>query len=81
MRRVRYAVAVSLDGYIAGPNGEADWIIMDPAIDFNSFLQQFDTVLWDAGPSNLWRAPAVSQCPAWRLSYSREPCGKVIIQT
>ena len=45
MRRVRYAVAVSLDGYIAGPSGEADWIIMDPAIDFNSFFQQFDTVL------------------------------------
>ncbi len=45
MRRVRYAVAASLDGYIAGPNGEADWIIMDPAIDFNSFFQQFDTVL------------------------------------
>jgi dihydrofolate reductase len=45
MRRIRYAVAVSLDGYIAGPNGEADWIIMDPEIDFNSFFQQFDTVL------------------------------------
>jgi dihydrofolate reductase len=45
MRRIRYAVAASLDGYIAGPGGEADWIIMDPAIDFNSFFQQFDTVL------------------------------------
>jgi dihydrofolate reductase len=45
MRRVRYAVAVSLDGYIAGPNGEADWIIMDPAIDFNALFEQFDTVL------------------------------------
>ena len=45
MRRVRYSVAVSLDGYIAGPRGEADWIIMDPAIDFNAFFQQFDTVL------------------------------------
>ena len=45
MRRIRYAVAASLDGYIAGPKGEADWIIMDPTIDFNSFFQQFDTVL------------------------------------
>ena len=32
-RRVRYQVAMSLDGFIAGPNGEADWIITDPEID------------------------------------------------
>src|SRR5215813_9171691 len=32
-RRVRYGVAMSLDGFIAGPSGEADWIIMDPEID------------------------------------------------
>ncbi|HUU13371.1 MAG TPA: dihydrofolate reductase family protein [Terriglobia bacterium] len=45
MRRIRYAVASSLDGYIAGPQGEADWIIMDPEIDFRTFFNQFDTVL------------------------------------
>ena len=45
MRRVRYSVAASLDGYIAGPNGEADWIIMDPAFDFNSLYAEFDTLL------------------------------------
>ena len=35
MRRVRFGVAMSLDAYIAGPNGEADWIVADPDIDFN----------------------------------------------
>ncbi len=45
MRRVRYQVATSLDGYIAGPNGEADWIIMDPEIDFREIFNQFDTLL------------------------------------
>ena len=45
MRRVRYVVAMSLDGYIAGPNGEADWIIMDPDIDFQVLFDQFDTFL------------------------------------
>ena len=45
MRRIRYAVAASLDGYIAGPKGEADWIIIDPEIDFNAIFKQFDTVL------------------------------------
>src|ERR687897_159109 len=45
MRRVRYVVAMSLDGYIAGPNGEADWIIMDPDIDFGAMFERFDTFL------------------------------------
>jgi dihydrofolate reductase len=45
MRRIRYAVAMSLDGYIAGPDGESDWIIMDPEIDFGAIFQSFDTVL------------------------------------
>lgn len=45
MRKVRYSVAASLDGYIAGPNGEADWIIMDPEIDFGALFERFDTFL------------------------------------
>jgi dihydrofolate reductase len=49
MRRVRYSVAASLDGYIAGPKGEADWIIMDPAIDFAALFNQFDTLLLGRG--------------------------------
>lgn len=44
-RRVRYQVACSLDGYIAGPKGEYDWIIMDPDIDFGGLFAQFDTFL------------------------------------
>ena len=36
---------MSLDGYIAGPNGEADWIMMDPDIDFSSIFSRFDTLL------------------------------------
>ena len=44
-RRLRYQVAVSLDGFIAGPNGEYDWIVMDPAIDFGALFKEFDTAL------------------------------------
>lgn len=45
MRKIRYQVACSLDGYIAGPNDEHDWIVMDPDIDFQAMLSQYDTVL------------------------------------
>ncbi|NOT35273.1 MAG: dihydrofolate reductase [Candidatus Eisenbacteria bacterium] len=45
MRRVRLSVATSLDGYIAGPNGESDWIVMDPDMDFGALMGAFDTVL------------------------------------
>jgi dihydrofolate reductase len=45
MRRIRYQVATSLDGFIAGPKGEADWIITDPEIDFGALFAQFDTAL------------------------------------
>ena len=45
MRRIRYAVAMSLDAYIAGPNGESDWIIMDPEIHFGELFESFDTIL------------------------------------
>lgn len=44
-KRVRYQVAVTLDGFIAGPNGEYDWIVQDPAVDFDALYKQFDTVI------------------------------------
>jgi dihydrofolate reductase len=36
---------VSLDGYIAGPKGESDWIPMDPEMDFEALFARFDTLL------------------------------------
>lgn len=45
MRRVRYSVAASLDGFIAGPGGEYDWIPEDPEIDFQAFLRQIDAIV------------------------------------
>ncbi|HMM31616.1 MAG TPA: dihydrofolate reductase family protein [Clostridia bacterium] len=45
MRRVRYQVACSLDGYIAGPNDEFDWITPESSFDFEALYAQFDTIL------------------------------------
>jgi dihydrofolate reductase len=36
---------MSLDGYIAGAKGEADWITTDPDFDFAAMFSQFDTLL------------------------------------
>lgn len=45
MRRLRYNVAASLDGFIGGPNGEYDWIVPDATIDFAALFAEFDTFL------------------------------------
>lgn len=44
-KRLRYQVAVSLDGFIAGPQGEYDWLVMDPAVDFAALYREFDTAV------------------------------------
>lgn len=45
MRRVRYQVACSLDGFIAGPRDDFDWITPEPTFDFDALNAQFDTLL------------------------------------
>lgn len=45
MRPLRYSVATSLDGYIAGPNGEYDWIVIDPEIDFAAMYAGFSALV------------------------------------
>ena len=42
MRRLRYSVAATLDGFIADPAGGYDWIIMDDAVDFAAMFAEFD---------------------------------------
>jgi len=45
MRKLRYNVAASLDGFIAGPGGEYDWIPEDPTFDFQALFNEFDTLI------------------------------------
>ena len=68
MRRICYSVAMSLDGYVAGPGGEADWIIMDPEIDFGALVNRFDTML-------LGRRTFEMFAPAWSNRTAEEDPG------
>ncbi len=44
MRKVVYGMAVSLDGFMEGPNGETDWMSYNPG-DSNEYIKPFDTFL------------------------------------
>ena len=63
MPRIRYQVAMSLDGYIAGPGGEFDWIVPDPAIDFEALFAQFDTFLMGRRTFELTLQPGAPPLP------------------
>jgi dihydrofolate reductase len=68
MRRVRYRVAASLDGYIAGPSGEVDWIVSDPAVNWSEVYAGVDTVLLGQRTYELTRKPGAPPWPAgWRV--------------
>ncbi|MFS0868654.1 dihydrofolate reductase family protein [Paenibacillus xylanilyticus] len=53
-RRVILDLAVTLDGFIEGKNGEVDWCIMDSDMGFNHFLNQIDTILYGRKSYDLW---------------------------
>lgn len=42
MRKIVAGFAASLDGYIEGPNGEYDWILIDKEIDFAEQMKRYD---------------------------------------
>jgi dihydrofolate reductase len=56
VRRVRYQVACSLDGFIAGPRDEFDWLPPEPAFDFDAHYAQFDVLLMGRRTYELVRA-------------------------
>lgn len=60
MRRVRYQVASSLDGFIAGPDDDFDWIPPAPSFDFEALYAQFDTLLMGRRTYEIVRAAGES---------------------
>lgn len=64
MPQLRYSVAASLDGYIAGPNGEYDWIPMDPDIDFAALYAGFSALLMGRLSFDVFQATGGAVGPA-----------------
>jgi dihydrofolate reductase len=77
LRLVRYSVAASLDGFIAGPEGEYDWIPEEPAIDFQAFLARIDTILMGRMTFELVQAggglESLPQVPIYVFSRTLHP--------
>ncbi len=46
MRKVILNLAVALDGYIEGPNGEYDWCYTDQDYGMTDFLQSTDAIFF-----------------------------------
>ena len=78
MRQLRYSVAASLDGYIAGPNGEFDWIVVDPEIDFAAMYAGFSGLVMGRRSYDVFTATGGAVGPALpTYVYSRSlPEGK-----
>lgn len=46
MRKLVAGFACSVDGYIEGPHGEYDWIVVDKEMDFAEQAKRYDTFLF-----------------------------------
>lgn len=54
MKKVILNLAVSLDGFIEGPNGEIDWCIMEEDMGFDAFLNSVDTLFYGRVSYDAW---------------------------
>ena len=84
MRKVVLDLAVTLDGFIEGPNGEVDWCIMDEEMAFDQFLREVDIVLYGRKSYDLWgqyTPPATApewEKQIWALVHSKK---KIVFST
>jgi dihydrofolate reductase len=74
-RRILLDLAVTLDGFIEGKNGEVDWCIMDSEMDFIHFLNRIDTILYGRKSYDLWGQYAVENDDVdemWNIIHQKE---------
>jgi dihydrofolate reductase len=77
-RKIILDLAVTLDGFIEGTNGEVDWCIMDSEMGFINFLNQIDTILYGRKSYDLWgqftpeNEDTDIEKEIWELVHSKE---------
>lgn len=67
MRKVVTGFATSLDGYIEGPHGEYDWIVVDKEMDFAEMASRYDTYLY--GRKSYEAVRAMGQPPSPKAAH------------
>jgi dihydrofolate reductase len=76
MRDIILDLAVSLDAFIEGPNGETDWCIMED--DFPGFLSGIDTIFYGRVSYDMWGnytpevSAGLSEQVLWKQVHSKQ---------
>lgn len=65
MRRLRYNIAMSLDGYIADAHDAFDWILHDDTVDFAGLFAGVDTIVIGRRSYDIVRAQGEGEMP-WK---------------
>jgi dihydrofolate reductase len=71
MRKIILNVAVSLDGYIEGPNGKYDWCFTDQDYGFTDFMNRIDTIFYRRMQVK-WRNHIINQQTGRKIMSSQE---------
>ena len=54
MKKIILDLAITLDGFIEGPNGETDWCILDEDMEFEKFIDSIDTLFYGRVSYDVW---------------------------
>src|SRR5690606_5455487 len=77
-RNIILDLAVTLDGFIEGKNGEVDWCIMDDEMGVTDYLNQIDTILYSRKSYEMWgqyipeNEATATERKMWELVHSKE---------
>ena len=71
-------LAVTLDGFIEGPNGEIDWCIMEEEMGFDQFLADIDTIFYGRVSYEMWgqyqpgNKATLTEREIWKQVHSKQ---------